>query len=60
MGFDYAEHGKLLAILVIAVIVGTYVGKHLLKKMSERFFLILFQFVLTLIALYLVTSSFLG
>lgn len=60
MGFDYAEYGKLLAILVIAVIVGTYVGKHLLKKMSERFFLILFQFVLTFIALYLVTSAFLG
>lgn len=58
LGFDYLEHWQLLAMLVAAVIVGTFVGKHLLGKMSERFFLILFQTVLAGLAVYLIGSRF--
>jgi uncharacterized membrane protein YfcA len=55
--FNYAQHWLLLAGLVAAVIVGTYVGKRLLGKMSERFFSILFQGVLAVIAIVLIVNG---
>jgi len=57
LGFDYATHWSLLAGLVAAVMVGTFVGKRLLGKMSERFFTLLFQGVLTVIAIVLIVNG---
>jgi len=57
LGFDYAAHWPLLAGLVVAVIVGTALGKRLLGKMSERFFLVLFQGVLAIIAVVLIVNG---
>ena len=55
--FDYWPHIPLLTALVVAVIVGTYIGKHLLTKISKERFLIAFQIVLASLAVYLIVSS---
>ena len=57
LGFDYMAHWRLLAFLIVAVIVGTYFGKTLLGRMSERFFLVLFQVVLAGIAVLLIVNG---
>ena len=57
LGFDYTGHLGLLSLLVVAVIAGTYVGKALLGKMSERFFLGIFQTVLAGIAILLIVQG---
>ena len=54
LGFDYGAHKGLMALLVVAVIFGTFLGKKLLGRMSEDFFLKLFQVVLAGIALLLI------
>lgn len=56
LGFDYRPHAPLLAVLVLAVIIGTYVGKTLLSRISPERFNILFQGLLVVIALYLIVS----
>jgi uncharacterized membrane protein YfcA len=58
LGFDYGGHLNLLGFLVVAVVVGTYAGKALLGRMSESFFLKIFQFVLAGIALILIVDGF--
>lgn len=42
--------------LIIAVMIGTYVGKVVLSKLPQRAFLVLFQSVLFSIAVYLIIS----
>lgn len=56
LGFDYRPHAPLLAVLVLAVIIGTYFGKALLSRISPERFNILFQGLLVVIALYLIVS----
>ena len=57
LAFDYTPHLPLLATLVVAVVAGTYTGKHLLKKISKERFVLVFQVVLTVLAFYLIYSS---
>ncbi len=57
LGFNYIAHWDILAMLIAAVIGGTYLGKHLLGKISEELFLVVFQVVLALVAGYLVISG---
>lgn len=57
LGFDYTAHADLLIWLVAAVVVGTYTGKALLGRMSEAFFLKLFQVVLAGIAVVLIVDG---
>jgi uncharacterized membrane protein YfcA len=53
-GFVFADYSKLLALLCLSVIAGTWIGSQLLEHVSERWFKRLYQGVLTLIALRLV------
>jgi uncharacterized membrane protein YfcA len=57
LGFNYGAHLDLMALLVVAVILGTALGKKLLGRMSEAFFLKLFQAVLAGIALLLISQG---
>ena len=59
LGFDYQPHLPLLGGLILAVVIGTSVGRMLLGKISQQSFLRLFELVLALIALYLIASPFL-
>lgn len=56
--FDYTPYAAVLAALVAAVIGGTYFGKHLLSLISKERFVFWFQFVLALLAIYLIASTF--
>ncbi len=47
---NYFEHSTVLLPLLIAVIVGTYFGKHILSFIPEHIFKILFKIALTLMA----------
>ena len=58
LSFDYSPYAMVLAALVAAVIGGTYFGKHLLSKISKERFVFWFQFVLALLAVYLIASTF--
>ena len=57
LAFDYSPHVPLLVALVVSVIAGTYAGKHLLTKISRERFLLVFQVVLAVLAIYLIVSS---
>ncbi len=58
LSFDYSPYAMVLAALVAAVIGGTYFGKHLLSMISKERFVFWFQFVLALLAVYLIASTF--
>ncbi|HET6416004.1 MAG TPA: sulfite exporter TauE/SafE family protein [Polyangiales bacterium] len=57
LSFDYMPYAPLLLGLVVAVIGGTYFGKHLLSRISKERFVFWFQLVLALLALYLIAAS---
>ena len=57
LGFSFVAHARLLALLVVAVIVGTVVGKRILGQITQRAFVILFEATLLSIALYLVITG---
>jgi uncharacterized membrane protein YfcA len=57
LSFDYIPYAPLLAGLVVAVIGGTYFGKHLLGRISKERFVFWFQLVLAVLAVYLIFSS---
>ena len=46
-----------LVALVVAVIGGTYFGKHLLSRISKERFVFWFQLVLAILAVYLIVST---
>ncbi|MEZ4287488.1 MAG: sulfite exporter TauE/SafE family protein [Polyangiales bacterium] len=51
LAFDYRPFVGELALLIVSVIVGTYIGKSLLSRLSTKRFLFVFQFVLPAIHL---------
>lgn len=57
LGFDYAPYAPLLLALIAAVIGGTYFGKHLLSLISKERFVLWFQVVLAILAVYLILSA---
>ncbi len=57
LSFDYAPYAPVLAGLVVAVIGGTYFGKHLLNRISKERFVFWFQLVLAVLAVYLIVST---
>ena len=57
LSFDYRPYLALLLALVVAVIGGTYFGKHLLSRISKERFIVWFQLVLALLAVYLIAST---
>ena len=56
-GFAYWDQLKLLVIGIAAVLVGTWLGTRMLKKLSEVVFSYLFRFALTSISLRVIISS---
>jgi uncharacterized membrane protein YfcA len=57
LGFDYLPHLGLLAGLLLAVVIGTYVGKHMLERLSQATFVIIFQLVLIVMAVHLIVTG---
>lgn len=51
LGFSFGDQAGLMVSLGAAVILGTYLGKKVLKHVPERLFIILFKIALTIIAL---------
>lgn len=58
LSFDYGPYLPLLVALAVAVIGGTYFGKHLLSRISKERFVFWFQVVLAVLAVYLIVSTF--
>ncbi len=57
LDFDYVPYAPVLGALIVAVIGGTYFGKHLLSMISKERFVFWFQLVLALLAVYLIVST---
>lgn len=57
LSFDYIPYAGLLVALAVAVIGGTYFGKHLLSRISKERFVFWFQLVLAILAIYLIAST---
>ncbi|MCG8591689.1 MAG: sulfite exporter TauE/SafE family protein [Proteobacteria bacterium] len=57
VGFAFADHVVLLAVLSAAVVTGTWLGSRLLERVNERVFLWLYRVVLTAVALRLVVAG---
>ena len=60
IGFSYSEHLSLLVGMVAAVVVGTLLGKRILKQLSKRVFTALFETALLIAALVLIARAFIG
>jgi len=56
-GFAFADYAGLLALLCVAVLIGTWIGSRILGRVSEIFFVRLYRCVLTLVALRLVLGA---
>ena len=54
LGFDYGAWTALLVALIAAVILGTITGRQLLRWLSKERFTLLFQLLLSALALYLI------
>jgi uncharacterized membrane protein YfcA len=54
VGFSFVEYGPAMLAMVPAVLLGTSFGKHLLGRLSERLFMILFKIILVALALKLI------
>lgn len=54
VGFPYMEHILLISILTIAAVIGTRVGVHLLGKINEKVFRVIFRSALFLAAVRLI------
>tara|TARA_Y100001968_G_C19322038_1_gene699802 strand:+ start:405 stop:1106 length:702 start_codon:yes stop_codon:yes gene_type:complete len=55
--FNYIEHYNLLLPLILAVYIGTNIGKKLLGRLSENTFKIFFKIALTIIAIRLILGE---
>jgi uncharacterized membrane protein YfcA len=60
LGFDYAAHWPLLVVLCAGAVVGTFLGKWLLGKLTQRTFVWIFEIVLAALAVYLIASGLLS
>lgn len=60
IGFSFAEFGLLMACMIPAAIIGTRVGRAVLSKMDDTYFLIAFRIVLLLLAIKLIAVDRLG
>jgi hypothetical protein len=58
LSFDYAPYAPVLGGLIAAVIAGTYFGKHLLSRIPKDRFVLWFQIVLAILAVYLIAATF--
>lgn len=56
LGFDFISSGNLLLGLLVCVICGTLIGKFVLHRISAKAFIILFELLLGILAVYLIGS----
>jgi uncharacterized membrane protein YfcA len=57
VGFAYAEYFFLIAGMIISGFIGTIIGKKILIKFGKKYFKLVLNTILTLIALNLVWNS---
>lgn len=60
VGFAFYDHWKLLVPLLLAVVVGTWMGKLLNAKLTAKRFILIYRVVLSLLAVRLIYSGFLA
>ncbi len=57
IGFAFADYAVLIVLMLVSGFLGTYVGKHLLMKLPEHIFQIIYKTIITLLAVHLLYSS---
>lgn len=57
LGFDYTPHWGLLSWLIVAAIIGNVIGKRLLARISQDAFIVIFEWILGIIGVYLIISN---
>lgn len=57
IGFAYMEYALLIGLMLTAGFLGTYVGKHLLMKLPEQAFQVIYKTIITLLAVHLLYAS---
>lgn len=60
LGFDFVAHGGLLLGLIVAVVVGTLIGRALLEKIARARFELAFELLLGALAAWLIVGPLLG
>jgi len=60
IGFSFIEYGPTMAFMIPAAVIGTRVGRAVLSKMDDRYFLMAFRVVLVVLALKLIVVDGLG
>ncbi len=56
-GFAFGEYTTLMICMVLAVIAGSYIGKLLLDRLSEKIFVLFFKIIITLLAFRLIYQA---
>lgn len=56
-GFAFHQYFHILAPMILAVLLGTWVGKKILFKMNERLFKLIFKWVITMVASYILFKT---
>jgi uncharacterized membrane protein YfcA len=59
-GFAFVDHATLIIPMCIAVVIGTWIGRWLLRKMPDSWFLIIYRTAITLLALRLIAMYWIG
>ncbi len=57
IGFSYGPYMRLLMLLFLATLLGTWVGSHLLLKLDKNLVRCAFRLVITLIAIKMMTDG---
>ena len=57
VGFAYAEYSLLIIAMIVSGFIGTLIGKKVLIKLGHKYFKIVLNVILTLIALNLIWNS---
>lgn len=59
-GFAFSKYLSFLAVMILTVFLGNYIGKHFLKKMSEKWFLNVFKILILVLALRMIIKGLLA
>ena len=57
IGFNFVEYGPEIALMGIATVIGTRIGRSLLSNLNEKYFLFAFRFVLVSLAFKLIVIT---
>ena len=59
-GFDYRPFFQLIGVSIVAALIGTWIGKRVVDRISEVAFRIVFRILITVTALRLLYTGFIG